>query len=108
MIYYFFILLMALLGATASLFLKKASGLDGIVTMIKDKNIYIGGILYVSSAVMNIYVLHFLPYSVVLPLTALTYVWTMLLSYFLLKEGISFKKIMGVCFILIGAVLVSL
>ncbi len=98
---------MTFIGSIASLFLKKASDLDGIVTIIKDKNIYIGCGLYIISAVINIYVLHYLPYSVVLPLTALTYVWTIILSYILLKEDIFLKKIIGVCFILAGVVMIS-
>lgn len=57
---------------------------------------------------MNIWVLRFWDYSVVLPLTSLTYIWTMVLSYIILKEKISAKKIVGVILILAGAILVSL
>ena len=60
-----------------------------------------------ASAVMNIWILRYLDYSVVLPLTSLTYIWTMILSYIILKEKIS-KKIVGVLLILIDAVLVSM
>lgn len=76
--------------------------------MLKNKNLYIGGILYLLGAVMNIWVLRFWDYSVVLPLTSLTYIWTMVLSYIILKEKISAKKIVGVILILAGAILVSL
>ena len=72
----------------------------------KYKSLY-WGVLYVASAVLNIWVLRYLEYSVVLPLTSLTYIWTMLLSYLILKEKISVKMIMGIGFIIIGSVLVS-
>lgn len=107
-IYFVCLVIMTLLGAVASLFLKKASGSEGILAMLKNSNLYVGGFLYLLSAVLNIWILRYLDYSVVLPLTSLTYVWTMVLSYMILKEKISWKKIAGVVMILIGAVCVSL
>lgn len=101
------LLIMTFLGSAASLFLKKASGFEGIIGMLKNVNLYIGGGLYLASAVLNIVVLRYLDYSVVLPLTSITYIWTMLLSYGVLKEKITKKKIGGVCLIIIGAICVS-
>ena len=106
-IYYGIILIMTLLGSFASLFLKKSSGKGEFLKMLKDKNIYIGGFLYVSAALLNIVVLKFLDYSVVLPLTAITYIWTLIISNRILKEKISKKKIIGVACILIGAILIA-
>lgn len=109
MILYFVILLiMTLLGAVASLFLKKASEAHHLIDLLKNINLYVGGVLYLLSAVLNIYILRYLDYSVVLPLTSLTYIWTMILSYMILSEKISKKKIIGVMLILIGAICVSL
>ncbi len=102
------ILAMTFLGAAASLFLKRASGSEKIWNLIKDSNLYVGGFLYLVSAVFNILLLKYLDYSVVLPLTSLTYVWTMLLSYLVLKEKITGKKIVGVVFILAGGICVSI
>lgn len=107
-LYFISLLVMTMLGSVASLFLKRASGTKGIITMLKNINLYIGGVLYLVSAVLNIWILRYLDYSVVLPLTSLTYIWTMVLSYMILKEKITKKKIAGVIFILIGAVGVSL
>lgn len=107
-IYFVALLIMTLLGSVASLFLKKASGSDGIVGLLKNVNLFIGGFLYLISAVLNIWVLRYLDYSVVLPLTSLTYIWTMVLSYMILKEKITPKKIGGVVLILIGAICVSI
>lgn len=99
---------MTLLGSAASLFLKKASSSDGIVGTLKNINLYIGGALYLASAVVNIIVLKKMDYSIVLPLTSITYIWTMVLSYIILKETITKKKLGGVFLILIGAVCVSI
>lgn len=108
MILYVTLLVMTVMGSVASLFLKKASGEDGILSLLKNVNLYIGGFLYVGLAVLNIILLRYLDYSVVLPLTSLTYIWTMIISYLVLKEKISVKKMIGVVLILFGAVLVSL
>ena len=99
---------MTLLGSVASLFLKKASGTDSLFDLIKNPYLYIGGTLYLTSAILNIWILRVLDYSVVLPLTSLTYIWTMVLSYLILKEKITKKKIIGVILILLGAICVSL
>ena len=106
--YFICLLIMTVLGSVASLFLKKASGTDGILAMIKNVNLYIGGFLYLASAILNIWLLRYLEYSVVLPLTSLTYIWTMVFSYMILKEKITKKKICGVFLILIGAICVSI
>lgn len=109
MIFYIAVLVaMTFLGATASLFLKKASGSEGILALMQNVNFYLGGMLYLLAAVLNIYILKFLEYSVVLPLTSLTYIWTMALSYFVLKEKITGRKMLGVALILAGAVVVSM
>ena len=106
-IYYIVLLIMTMFGSVASLFLKKASGSNDLIDMLKNINLYIGGFLYVSSAVLNIWLLKILDYSVILPLTSLTYIWTMILSYFILKEKITVKKVAGVCLILVGAIIIS-
>lgn len=107
-LYFVTLIIMTLLGSVASLFLKKASGADGLLLLIKNVNLYFGGFLYLASAVLNIWILRYLDYSVVLPLTSLTYIWTMVLSYMILKEKITPKKIGGVILILIGAICVSI
>lgn len=106
-LYFGLLLVMTAIGSLASLFLKKASGADGIVSLLKNGNLYIGGCLYLASAVINIVVLRHLEYSVVLPLTSITYIWTMVLSYMILKEKITKRKIAGVLLIIVGSVIIS-
>jgi len=107
MIYLCLLVLMTLLGSIAALFLKKASGAEEITILIKTKNLYIGCGLYILAAIINIYVLRYLDYSTVLPLTSLTYVWTMILSWLVLKEKMTIKKVIGTIGIIIGAVLIA-
>ena len=99
------LIVMTMMGTAASLFFKKASGSHGLVSMIRNINLWIGGGIYVGAALLNILVLKYMDYSVVLPLTSLTYVWTMLVSFLFLKEHISKKQIIGVALIVAGAFL---
>ena len=58
MIFYIAVLfVMTFLGATASLFLKKASGSEGVLALMQNVNFYLGGMLYLLAAVLNIYIL---------------------------------------------------
>lgn len=108
MSYFMLLVVMTVIGSIASLFLKKASGTESFVKMLCNPWLYVGGGLYFLSAVLNIYILKYLEYSVVLPLTAITYIWTMFFSYLILREKITVKKMGGVVLIVVGAILVSI
>lgn len=106
MIFYIILIIMTAIGAFASLFLKMAAAGNGIAELLTNRNLYIGAMLYLLSAVLNIYILRYLDYSVVLPLTSLTYIWTMFISHGILKEKITKRKMIVVALILLGAILV--
>ncbi|MDR5588253.1 EamA family transporter [Clostridium aquiflavi] len=105
---YITIIIMTIFGAFAGLFLKRASSSKKLKELILNINLYIGGILYIISALMNIYVLKYLDYSITLPLTSITYIWTMIISYIILKEKITYKKIFGIICICSGAILITI
>ena len=63
--YYLILLVMTIMGSVASFFLKKASSNKTIKDLILNKNIYIGGFLYLFAALLNVYILKYLNYSVV-------------------------------------------
>ena len=66
-IIYLLLLIGTLLGAFGGFYLKKSTGKEGISGIILSPFLYIGGFSYLISAVLNIIVLKYLPYSVVLP-----------------------------------------
>jgi drug/metabolite transporter (DMT)-like permease len=105
---YLVLLVMTMIGSTAALFLKKASCFVSILSLIRDPNLYIGAVLYIAAALLNIYILHFLDYAVVLPLTSVTYVWTLLLSHFILRERLTAKGVFCIAGIILGSCIVSL
>jgi drug/metabolite transporter (DMT)-like permease len=98
---------MTIIGALAALFLKKASEFKNLKELIFNINIYIGGVLYFLSALLNIYILHFLEYSIVLPLTSITYIWTMMFSSFVFNEKIALKKVAGLVCIFVGVIFIT-
>ena len=80
-----------IIGAFASLDLKKGCVNLSLKLIYKNVWIYIGGLLYLSTVVINIILLKYLDYTVVLPFTSLTYVWSALLAFLFLKEKIYLK-----------------
>ncbi|MEG2624154.1 MAG: EamA family transporter, partial [Clostridia bacterium] len=64
--------------------------------------------LYGLSALVNVWLLQIMPYSVVVPLGAVCYIWTMFLSKYLLDEQITTRKMTGVCCIIGGTILLAL
>ncbi len=100
---------MSVLASFGSFFLKRASaGGLSVQRLLSAPDLYIGGILYVASSVLNIYLLKVLPYSIVLPLGSMTYVWTLLISKYLLRENVNRYQVLGVTVILCGIVMVAL
>ncbi|MGP4059110.1 EamA family transporter [Halobacillus sp. H74] len=100
--------LFTLFGAIGGYFFKKATTHGFALNGYFIKHLFIGGSFYGAGAILNIITLNYLPYTIVFPLTSITYVWTLLLSYFFLQEIITFKKVIGVTFIIAGSFLLIL
>lgn len=68
---------------------------------------YLGAGLYSLSALTNILLLKFLDYSIAFPMTSLSYVWTVIISYFIFKERLTLRKIGAVGLIILGVFIIS-
>lgn len=104
-VYFLLLLLMTLLGAFAGYFMKLASNASSIWKLVTNRWLYAGAALYGLAAIINIYVLGFLDYTVVLPMTSLTYIYTLFISRIFLDEKISLIKVAGILLIISGAFL---
>lgn len=104
------VIFMTLFGSLGAVCLKKTDLANGgrMVSLLKDKWTYIAGVFYIGCIILNIYVLRRLDYSIVLPLTSLTYVWTIVLSKLIFNETISLFKLLAIVLIVSGTVLVVL
>jgi drug/metabolite transporter (DMT)-like permease len=98
---------MTLMASFASFFLKKSTVNGTVLSIIKNKFLYIGGFLYVIAALFNIWLLQKLSYSVVVPLGSICYIWTMFIAGIFLKEKIGISKIIGVILILSGVICIA-
>ncbi|MDU5261332.1 MAG: EamA family transporter [Clostridium celatum] len=107
-IIYIILLIGTLLGALGGFCLKKSTTKESLIKSFLSPFLYLGGVLYVFSAILNIIVLKQLPYSVVLPLTSITYVWSLFISYYFLNEKITKIKIYGIICIVIGAIFIGI
>lgn len=104
---YFLLILMTIVGAIAAMFIKRSSSAKSLQEYITNIDLYTGAFFYFLTALINIYVLKYLDYSVVLPFTALTYVWTMILSNYYISEIITKRKLIGLTSIIIGVIIIS-
>ena len=86
-----YLILMTLMGSFGSLFLKKSTQIEK--NIFCNKYFYIGG---------GLYLLKKFDYSTLLPLTSLTYLWSIILAKIFLKEFLSAKKIIGLSFLMLG------
>jgi drug/metabolite transporter (DMT)-like permease len=98
---------MTLTASFASFFLKKSTSGGTVLSIIRDKYLYLGGFLYVLAALFNIWILKRMPYSVVVPLGGFCYIWTMLIARCFLKEKIGAGKIAGILLIISGVVCIA-
>lgn len=102
-------MLMTFLGAVGSLGLKKgAAGAKGLFSLLFNVWFIGGGFLYFVSAVLDIWLLRYLPYVLVLPLTAMTYIWSTALAGLFLKERVTKTKMFGLFLLLAGMTLLVL
>jgi drug/metabolite transporter (DMT)-like permease len=102
------LILFTILGALGSFCFKKAAfGATKSIFQFFNKYIILGIFFYVASAILNIIVLLELPYTVVLPCSSITYIWSLYLSKSYLNENVGPLKIIGVIFIFLGAALIA-
>lgn len=101
--------LCTLFTATGQLFFKYSSTSFewNIFSMITNHNLILGFIFYAFGAGMLIAALRFGNLSLIYPFVALTFVWVMFISGWILKENINNLKIGAAVFIIFGIVLVA-
>ena len=76
--------------------------------MIKRWPIMLVGFgFYGTGALLNIYLLQQLPYTLVLPANAMTFIWSMLLARVLFKERIGPARLAGLCLLMAGLLLLE-
>ena len=94
--------LMTLCGSLGALFFKRSTqGSQGLLPLLRTPQLYGVG------ALLNIALLRIWAYSVVYPLTCVTYVWTLFLSHRFLGEPLTRRKLLGIGLVLAGVVILT-
>ena len=98
-----------LIGAFGSLYLKKGARHFNfnILKQLKNKNLILGLVLFVISALFYIYALSMERLSMLYPITSLTYIWVALISIKFLGEKMNKYKWLGVILIILGIFMVG-
>lgn len=106
---YVFVLFMTFTGALGAYFFKKSTGIaEGIGTLFTIPFFYVGGFLYVLAALMNVILLRYMDLTVLYPMSAVTYIWSLVLSNRFMGERVTKEKLVGILLIVVGiAVLVK-
>ena len=105
------VLIAGLIGSVASVFLKAgANRLHRDVEQLKKAAVRlgIGILLFVGSSVLYIWALRDGDLTVLYPMLALGYVWTLIWSRLLFGEPFNRTKICGVALVLVGVVFIGL
>lgn len=105
---YLVLILMTIIGAFGGYYFKKSTTASSVLELARNFNFYMGTIFYIVSSLLNIIILRYLPYSIVLPLTSITYIWTAVIGHFLLNEKLHRRDIAGIGIVVLGAMVLVL
>jgi len=97
-----------LIGAYGAYQLKKGATILRLNTLYKNKELIRGILCYGGSVFLFIPALRYGDLHIIFPFTALTYVWSLIISAFVLHENVTRIRIIGVLLIMIGIILTAL
>jgi uncharacterized membrane protein len=108
-------LISVVIGAIGSILLKKGSNniklvlsVKNIIDFLKNYNMLLGMFMHIIATTFLILALRLEKLSIVYPLTSLSYVCVSILSIYILNENMNKFKWMGIGFIILGAILITL
>jgi drug/metabolite transporter (DMT)-like permease len=101
--------LAAFIGSIGQLEFKQgANNLQfNIKLLLTNYHLIIGILVYILSTVLYVYALSKEQLSILYPIIATSYIWTLLFSKFFLKESVGITSWAGVFFILLGVTLIA-
>lgn len=104
----FFAVVMSFLGAMGAYFFKKAATRTArLIALFACREFYFGALFYAIGLILNIWLMEYIQYSILYPMSAVTYIWTAVISCKLLGEQMSRKKLAGLIAIVIGVIFIS-
>lgn len=103
-----FVVIMTLFGSLGAFFFKRSTAdLNGIFSLLRIPSFYLGGFFYAFGALLNVILLRYMDYTIIYPMGAVSYIWSLFISNRFLGEKITKKKIFGVALICVGVFLLA-
>jgi drug/metabolite transporter (DMT)-like permease len=102
------VLFASLLGAVGQIFFKKGSVNFQLLNAFKNWNFIVGVAFYAVALIMTMFAYKKAQVSILYPIVAFSYIFTVLLAGIFLKEPITLFKILGSSVIIGGVVLINL
>jgi len=99
------ILVSSVFGAFSTLYFKKGAAAK---ISIKNKKLVVAVILAAFSFVFYLYALKQAPLTFIYLTASVSYIWTVLLAKFILKEKFNASKIIGILLIFVGIIVLQL
>jgi drug/metabolite transporter (DMT)-like permease len=111
--YQLLITLACILIATAQIVFKKSLpkfelNLSSVIYVLLLPKIIFGMLLYFLALLIYLYALSNLQLSVAYPFLSFSFIFVTIFSVLFLKEKITFRRMVGILFIIIGVILVSI
>lgn len=97
------VFLMTFIGSLGAVFFKKSTeNMRGVFSLLRQPSFYLGGFLYVSAAMLNVVLLRVMDYTVLYPMSAVSYIWSVIISCCFLGETITKKRVIGLALVIVG------
>ncbi len=106
-------LLSAIMVAGAQYFFKKNLGaftmsLGGILKVVRNRGVMVGIIIYALALVVYLVALRYGQLSYVYPVFASSFVFTMIVANYVLREKSDWKRVLGILITILGIAIVAL
>ena len=104
----FLVIFVTFFTSIGQVFLKNGLGHVNNLSSILNFSLFFGLLLYEIGFIITLFALRKGELSILSPLMALSYIWVILLAFFIFSESITLIKILGISFILLGVSLIGL
>ncbi len=108
-----FTLVAAAIAAVSQYLLKNAIhkfdlSLKGILSLVRNRGVMFGILLYLVSAVFYLFALDYGQLSFVYSIFSSTFIFVLFISYFALKERITSMRVLGTALVILGIIIIAM
>lgn len=97
-----------IVGAVGAFYLKIGASKLSLDNMFSNIRLWFGIFTYVIGLALFVVALRFGDLNIIFPITGLTYVWSLVLAKYILKEAVTLQRIIGIILVMCGVMLAVL